>query len=242
MSVLFISDLHLSRSRPETSQIFVDFLAGRARAAEALYILGDLFDYWAGDDDLADPFNAAVAGALAQCSASTPVYFLRGNRDFLIDERFAATAGIRLVGDPTLIDVHGVPTLVTHGDALCTDDPAYQRFRAEVRSRAWIDSFLAMPLAERRRKIETLREQSEREKRHKPAAITDVNAEAVAALLREHNYPRLIHGHTHRPARHSHTADGRRCERWVLGAWYDRGSVLVCERGICRIEDLGSRI
>ena len=112
MSVLFISDLHLTRSRPETSQIFVDFLAGRARAAEALYILGDLFDYWAGDDDLADPFNAAVAGALAQCSASTPVYFLRGNRDFLIDERFAATAGIRLVGDPTLIDVDGVPTLV----------------------------------------------------------------------------------------------------------------------------------
>ena len=242
MSVLFISDLHLCRSRPEINRIFFDFLAGRARGAKALYILGDLFDYWAGDDDLADPFNAAVAGALAQCAVSTPVYFMRGNRDFLIGERFAAAAGTSLLEDPTLIEADGVPTLLAHGDALCTDDSAYQRFREEVRSRAWIESFLATPLAERKREIEALREQSEREKRHKPAAIMDVNAEAAASLLREHNYPRLIHGHTHRPAQHLHTLDGRRCERWVLAAWHERGSVLVCERGSCRVEDLGFRI
>jgi UDP-2,3-diacylglucosamine hydrolase len=241
MSVLFISDLHLCESRPEINRIFFDFLARRALEAKALYILGDLFDYWAGDDDLADPFNAAVARALAQCARSTPVYLVHGNRDFLIGEGFAAASGIHLLGDPTLIEAEGALMLLTHGDALCTDDDPYQRFRAEVRSRAWIDSFLARPLAERKQEIEALREQSEREKRQKAAAIMDVNAQAVASLLREHNYPRLIHGHTHRPAQHLHTVDGRRCERWVLGAWYEGGNVLVCDGSQCRVEEIGRR-
>jgi UDP-2,3-diacylglucosamine hydrolase len=239
MSVLFVSDLHLSKSRPEISRIFLDFLAGAACRARALYILGDLFDYWPGDDDLADPLHAAVAKALARCSASTPVRLLRGNRDFLIGERFAEAAGARLLDDPALTEVDDVPTLLAHGDTLCTDDTAYQEFRARVRSPAWIGSFLARPLAERKHEIEKLREQSEREKQRKAAAIMDVNAEAVGALLRAHGYPRLIHGHTHRPARHVHVVDGRPCERWVLGAWYGGGSVLVCEPNNWRAEELG---
>ncbi|MBI2960610.1 MAG: UDP-2,3-diacylglucosamine diphosphatase [Betaproteobacteria bacterium] len=239
MSVLFISDLHLCKSRPGINGIFLDFLAGRARRAQALYILGDLFDYWAGDDDLADALNAAVAEALAQCAAAMPVFLLRGNRDFLIGSRFAAAAGVRLLDEPALIEVDRSPALLAHGDALCTDDVEYQRFRAQVRSPDWINSFLAKPLSERRHEIEALRSQSEREKQRKSAAIMDANAEAVASLLRAHGYPRLIHGHTHRPARHEHIVDGRHCERWVLGAWYSGGSVLVCEPNGWRVDQLG---
>jgi UDP-2,3-diacylglucosamine hydrolase len=239
--ILLISDLHLCSARPEISRIFFDFVAGRAREAEAVYILGDLFDYWAGDDDLADPFNEAIALALARCSASTAVRLMHGNRDFLIGERFAAAAGAQLVADPTLIEVDGLRTLLSHGDTLCTDDTDYQRFRAEIRSPGWVSAFLATPLDARRKTIESLREQSEREKQLKPAAIMDVTAGAVESLFRAHGYPRLVHGHTHRPARHAHRVDGRNCERWVLADWRDRGSVLVCERDNWRVEELRSR-
>ena len=240
--ILFISDLHLCGARAEINGIFFDFLAGRARKAEALYILGDLFEYWAGDDDLTAPFNAAVVRALAQCSAVTPVRLMHGNRDFLIGERFAAAAGVQLIADPTLTAINNTRTLLTHGDALCTDDIAYQQFRAEVRSPAWIGAFLANPLDARRKTITELREQSEREKRHKPEAIMDVNQGAVASLLREHGYPRLVHGHTHRPAQHVHSIDSRNCERWVLADWYDHGSVLVCDGDEWRVEELGTGI
>ena len=227
MAVLFVSDLHLCPSRPTIHRLFLDFLSGPARGAEALYILGDLFEYWAGDDDLPDPFNASIATALAACVTSgVKMFFMRGNRDFLVGERFAGAAGVTLLADPTLIDLRGQPTLLTHGDDLCTDDTAYQDFRRKVRAPAWIDDFLAQPLRERKREIARLRALSETEKKKKPAAIMDVNAGAVADLLRRHGYPRLIHGHTHRPAQHEHLVDGRRCERWVLADWYEHGSYL----------------
>lgn len=232
-----VSDLHLCGSRPETSRIFFDYLAGPARRAQTLYILGDLFEYWAGDDDIGDPFNARVVEALRACAQRVQVRVMHGNRDFLLGDRFARAAGVHLIEDPLLIDCGGVPTLLTHGDALCTDDADYMRFRAAVRSRQWIDVFLATPLPARKAKIEALRRKSEAEKQRKPKQIMDVNAGAVETLLREHGYPRLIHGHTHRPAIHEHLVDAHRCERWVLADWYERGSGLVCDdRGVHGIE------
>ena len=205
--IFFVSDLHLCSSRPETCRIFFDFLAGPARRSQALYILGDLFEYWAGDDDAGDPFNASVIAALRGCAGAAPVFVMHGNRDFLLGRRFADAAGVRLIGDPLLVECNGVATLLTHGDALCTDDVAYMQFRSEVRSKAWIDAFLGTPLPERKAKIEALRLESEAQKKRKPKEIMDVNADAVAKLLREHGYPGLIHGHTHRPARHEHFVD-----------------------------------
>jgi UDP-2,3-diacylglucosamine hydrolase len=236
--ILYVSDLHLCSSRPEINRIFFDFLAGPARRAQALYILGDLFEYWAGDDDLSEPFNASVAGALAQYAQSRPLYLMRGNRDFLIGERFGAATGAKLIDEPARIEIEGTPTLLAHGDTLCTDDLEYQRFRAEVRSTAWIEAFLATPLAARKREIKALRSRSEREKRVKSAAVMEVNVDAVAMLLRAHGYPRLIHGHTHRPAQHIHEVDGRRCERWVLADWYAGGSALCCDAFGCRTETI----
>ena len=226
--ILVVSDLHLCSSRPEICRIFFDFLAGPARRAEALYILGDLFEYWAGDDDAGDPFNASVITALRGCVGAVPVFVMHGNRDFLLGPRFADAAAVRLIEDPILIDCGGVRTLLTHGDTLCTDDADYMRFRAEVRSRQWTDAFLATALPDRKAKIEALRRESEMEKRRKPPEIMDANGEAVATLLRAHGYPRLIHGHTHRPAKHEHLVDARRCERWVLADWYASGSYLSC--------------
>ena len=235
--ILFISDLHLCSSRPESCRIFFDFLAGPARRAQALYILGDLFEYWAGDDDIGDSFNAGIVEALRACAAQVPVHLMRGNRDFLLGRRFARTAAVQLIQDPVLIDCGGVQTLLTHGDALCTDDVHYMRFRAEVRSEQWIETFLATPLPERKTKIEALRRESEAEKKRKPNEIMDVSANAVHALLRQHGYPRLIHGHTHRPAMHEHLVEGHRCERWVLADWYASGSYLSCEgREVASVE------
>jgi UDP-2,3-diacylglucosamine hydrolase len=228
MATLFISDLHLCPSRPDINRIFAGFLAGAVLQADALYILGDLFEYWAGDDDIDDPFNARVVEGLRACTRRVPVHLMHGNRDFLLGPEFACASGVQLVRDPLLAGIDGVPTLLAHGDTLCTDDTAYLRFRAEVRSPAWIDAFLATPLADRKAKIETLRRESEAEKMRKPSALMDVNEGAVAALLREHGYPRLIHGHTHRPAQHEHRVDGHRCERWVLADWYASASYLRC--------------
>jgi UDP-2,3-diacylglucosamine hydrolase len=230
---LFISDLHLSPEHPRTTQAFLDFLADRAPAGEALYILGDLFEYWAGDDDLSDPHHARVAQALAALAGTTAVFLMRGNRDLLLGEGFARAASARLLPDPVLIDLYGTPTLLTHGDALCIDDAAYLAFRAKVTDPRWQAEFLSQPLALRKAQIERLRRESEQEKQAKSEALMDVNSEAVAALLREYDYPRLIHGHTHRPARHLHRLDGHVCERWVLDSWYDEGGFLHCERSGC---------
>ena len=234
MSVLFISDLHLCSWRPEINRVFFDFLRGPAREAQALYILGDLFDYWAGDDDQDDSLNASVMKALAGLSRSGPaLYFMHGNRDFLIDGDFARACNVRLIADPHALELFRKPTLLMHGDTLCTDDKDYQRFRTEVRSPDWQKRFLAQPLAARKKQIDSLRDVSESEKQRKPPEIMDVNNAAVEAVLRGHGYPRLIHGHTHRPARHEHRVDGRVCERWVLADWYRTGSYLHCSESGC---------
>lgn len=236
--VLFVSDLHLCESRPEMSRIFFAFLRGPARTAGSLYILGDLFEYWAGDDDLDDPFNASVVSELADCSrAGVAISVMHGNRDFLLGESFAGSCDVRLVADPCAVEIAGTPTLLLHGDTLCTDDADYQRFRAEVRTADWKRRFLSLPLAERKRQITALRERSESEKKRKTAEIMDVNGATVEQVLRDHGYPRLVHGHTHRPARHEYLVDGRRCERWVLADWYRSGSFLRCdERGCAPVQ------
>ncbi len=240
MATLFVSDIHLSPARPDIVRLFRRFLQGPVHGADALYILGDLFEYWAGDDDLGERFNAEVVRDLASCADNgVSVCFMRGNRDFLVGERFAQESGVQLIDDPTRLELYGRPTLLSHGDELCTDDSAYQEFRRKVRSPEWIDAFLRRPLAERRREIESLRALSEAEKKIKPAEIMDVNRLAVEDLMRRHDYPALIHGHTHRPGRHEHVLEGRRCERWVLADWYREGSCLVAEPRGLRRETIG---
>ena len=232
---LFISDLHLSPQRPHITEQFFGFLRGSARNARALYILGDLFDAWAGDDDLDDPLNRQATAALRDLSGSgVALSLMHGNRDFLFGEKFAEVCGAKLLPDPTMIDVCGTRTLLLHGDTLCTDDVAYQNFRKKIRHPFVRAVFRTQPLALRKHIIKKLRATSETAKSGKQEMIMDVAPAAVEALLRSHNYPRLIHGHTHRPARHVHEVDGHLCERWVLGDWYDRGSYLCCDGDGCR--------
>lgn len=234
LPTLFVADLHLSARRPATADLFLRFLAGPARDAAALYILGDLFDYWAGDDDLADPFSRRICGALAALGA--PKFFLPGNRDFLAGSGFADAAGLMPIADETVADIAGTPTLLLHGDTLCTDDREYQAFRGKVRSEAWRRDFLARPLAQRKAEVEVLRSRSEREKRIKPMALMDACEAAVLDAFRRHGATCMIHGHTHRQARHEHDVDGRACTRWVLGDWDhgDGGNALACDAAGCR--------
>ncbi len=235
-----VSDLHLCASRPEINRIFFEFLRGPAARAEALYILGDLFEYWAGDDD-DDPFNASVLNALGALAAGgVKLYLMHGNRDFLIGERFSHACHATLLPDPTLGDFYGTPTLLMHGDTLCSDDLGYQKFRIKVRDPRYQQHFLALPLAERKRIIAGLRTENVEEKQLKSESIMDVTAATVESVLREHHYPRLIHGHTHRPALHRHVIDGHVCERWVLADWYANGSYLRCEPAGCHVVNLAS--
>jgi UDP-2,3-diacylglucosamine hydrolase len=231
---LFISDLHLSAQRPELVAAFHEFVRGPARGAAALYILGDLFDLWLGDDQLRDPLAAGVAAALAELAQSgTAIYLQRGNRDFLLGERFARLSGATLLDDAVVHELHGTPTLIMHGDQLCTDDVGYQRFRAWWQDPVHRRRFLALPFFARRGIGAALRSRSRKAMANKPEVIMDVNAGAVAAALRERGVTRLIHGHTHRPARHEHDVDGRTCVRVVLADWYQRASYLeVSEAGM----------
>jgi UDP-2,3-diacylglucosamine hydrolase len=236
---LFISDLHLTADRPQINRQFFDFAERVAPAAQALYILGDLFEYWVGDDDTENPLNTDVAGALAQLTLrGVPVYFMHGNRDVLVGQAFSAQCGTRTIGDSTVVDLHGTRTLLMHGDTLCTDDVEYQKFRAYAHNPDNQRKFLAQPLATRREQMLGMRAQSNASKSEKSAEIMDVTPAAVEQTLREHGYPRLIHGHTHRPARHFHSVDGRECERWVLGDWYQRGSYLRCDAVGCEAVQL----
>ena len=231
---LLISDLHLTAERPRINQQFFDFAEQVAPAAEALYILGDLFEYWVGDDDTEDPLNNRVAEALARLTQrGVPVYLMHGNRDLLIGGAFAARCGAQLIPDPTVIGLHGTRTLLMHGDTLCTDDIEYQKFRAYAHHPETQSNFLQQPLAARHQQMRGMRAQSEASKSNKAADIMDVSPAAVEQVLRDHNYPRLIHGHTHRPARHVHGVDGHNCERWVLNDWYAHGGYLRCDAGGC---------
>ena len=199
-----------------------------------MYVLGDLFEYWVGDDDVDEPLNGLVAQAFSDLvAAGTDVYFMHGNRDVLVGAEFAKRASARLLDDPAVVDLYGTRTLLMHGDTLCTDDVEYQKFRAYAHDAQNQARFLAQPVAARHAELKTLRARSESAKQGKPEEIMDVNASAVSEALRAAGYPRLIHGHTHRPGRHEHVVDGRQCERWVLGDWYERGSYLRCEAQGC---------
>ena len=226
MSTLFISDLHLDPSRPQIVELFERFLAGAARDAEALYILGDLFESWIGDDDDA-PLTRQVAQALrALRDRGVSVRFMHGNRDFLLGADYAERAGMQLLADPEIIDLGGQRTLLMHGDTLCIDDIEYQKFRTLVRNAEWQRQFLAKPLAERRAFAAQARGESRKQTAMKAAEIMDVNQIAVETAMREHGVRRLIHGHTHRPATHRFNLDGTSAERIVLGDWYEQSSVL----------------
>ena len=229
---LFVSDLHLTAERPEANDKFFGFMERTARGATALYVLGDLFEVWIGDDGVAEKFNGSVVGAFsALVKSGTPLYLMHGNRDFLLGKRFCAATGGTLLEDPAVVDVDGTPTLLMHGDTLCTDDVDYQRWRRKARNRFLQAVFLLMSL-ERRRKISVKgREKSRQVVAAKTAEIMDVNDGAVREAFRKHGVTRMIHGHTHRPGHHVLEVDGRRRERWVLPDWYGPGGYLQIEQG-----------
>jgi len=233
MTTLFIADLHLDAERPAITELFGDFIDREARDARALYILGDLFEAWVGDDD-PSATGAFVASRLKSLGDSgVPVYFIRGNRDFLLGDAYAKRAGMTILPDPAVILLRGTPTLIGHGDLLCTDDVAYQQFRAQTRDPRWQAQFLAQPLAARLAFAEQARAASKARYGELQAAgtsetITDVSADTVAGTFSRYGIQRMIHGHTHRPAIHE---EGHGCTRIVLGDWYTQGSVLRVDAG-----------
>jgi UDP-2,3-diacylglucosamine hydrolase len=222
--VLFIADLHLDPSRPDITAGLLELLREQAKGADHLYILGDLFEAWIGDDAPAPPADA-VAPALKQLAdAGVPISFMVGNRDFLLGHVFCDTCGMTLLTEPHVLDLYGRKTLLMHGDSLCTDDVAYQQFRHMVRNSNWQAEFLAKPLAERLAMAQQARKESKAHTGSTNATIMDVNSEAVEATFAQHQVERIIHGHTHRPAIHQ-LPGGR--QRIVLGDWGQQGSVLT---------------
>ena len=226
MAALFISDLHIDASRPAITQQFLKFLTTEARDADALYILGDLFESWVGDDAADAVQSDAIAGLHALTAHGVPCFVMHGNRDFLLSAQFCRMSGAVLLPDPLIVTLYGEPVLVMHGDALCSDDHAYQRLRATVREADWQRQFLALSIAARRALAGAARAGSQAHTAGLEYAITDVNADSVAMALRRAGTATLLHGHTHRPAIHALQVDGRPCTRIVLGDWYDQGSVL----------------
>lgn len=227
--ILFISDLHLSPRSPGATCLFLQFLAGRARQASELFILGDLFEAWIGDDDIGDPYNAEIIAALRTATESgLKISLLHGNRDFLLGADFAAASGVTLISDPYILSTPAWQFVLSHGDALCLDDAAYMAFRAQVRDPQWQAALLSKPLTERRTIAAHMREVSESSQRGKENPYTDLQAAATDDFLRQHGYATFIHGHTHQPATHDHIVDGIHVERWVLADWHeDRGECLV---------------
>ena len=227
--ILFVSDLHLSPRSPGATRLFLQFLGGRARQADELFILGDLFEAWIGDDDCDAPFNAEVVAALRLASESgLKISAMHGNRDFLLGTGFTAASGVKLLNDPYVLSTAEWQFVLSHGDALCLDDAAYMAFRTQVRNPEWQAALLAKPLIERRAIAAHMREVSESSQRGKENPYTDLQAAATDDFLREHGYATFIHGHTHQPAKHDHIVDGIHVERWVLADWHeDRGECLV---------------
>ena len=226
MTTLFISDLHLDQNRPEISAHFAAFLNDTAAKGEALYILGDLFEAWIGDDDDNPAAQLVVDGLQGLAERGVPTYFMAGNRDFLIGDEFLSLAHCTRLTEPVVIDLYGRRVLLLHGDSLCLDDHEYMAFRAMVRDPAWQNDFLAKPLTERRAMAQAARLVSQTNTAEKPADIMDVNAGAVEAAMVEHGVSLLLHGHTHRPNVHQLTLPSGPATRIVLGDWYTQGSVL----------------
>jgi UDP-2,3-diacylglucosamine hydrolase len=239
MTTLFISDLHLDASRPQITELFVDFVRREAVHARALYVLGDFFEAWIGDD-AADETAIRVADALAALGARrVPCFFMHGNRDFLLGDAYARRACMTLLPDPSVVEIGGERVLLMHGDTLCTDDAPYQAFRRQSHAPQWQRAFLARPIAERQAFAAQARAESRRYTRSVADAITDVNADAVHAAFRRHGVRTLIHGHTHRPAVHDLVVDGAPARRIVLGDWYEQGSVLRAGQDGMRLDVLG---
>lgn len=230
MSALFISDLHLHETRPQITRAFFHFLHTQAVSAEQLYILGDFFDTWIGDDD-DSALNADVATELKKLSsAGTQIFLMHGNRDFLLGEKFAAQAGAQLITEGTVIDLYGCPTLLLHGDDLCIDDKDYITFRQQVRSPQWQQQILAQPLAARRALAAQLREKSQAMNSLKAEDIMDVSQAEVIRVMQDAGVTRLIHGHTHRPAHHLLDINEKAAERMVLGDWHDKGWAILADK------------
>jgi UDP-2,3-diacylglucosamine hydrolase len=238
---LFVSDLHLDPADAVGVRRFLEFVDREALHATTLYVLGDLFEAWVGDDD-DDPLLGPIFAAFdALNAAGVSWHFMHGNRDFLVGSRFSARTGCRLLGELTKIELFGEPVLLTHGDLLCTDDVRYQTLRAELRAAAWQRDFLAKPLAERREIAADLRKQSAAEIASKREEIMDVNQRTVERTMRAHGVTCLLHGHTHRPAVHRFELDGEIATRIVLGAWYEQASVVRWDETGFRLETLSYR-
>lgn len=228
MTILFISDLHLDSNQPDIAAIFLNFLSTQARECEALYILGDFFESWIGDDDN-NAFHQKIISALKELNyAHIPVYLMVGNRDFLLGKQFAKETGCQLLTDPSIVDLYGVRTLIMHGDTLCVNDKNYLRFRSVVRNSFVQSLFLALPLFLRRKIASFLRKKSLGKK--KPMEIMDADASAIKKVMQKHHVSLLIHGHTHRPTIENFVVDGKEHTRIVLSDWHQKGNVLVCEK------------
>jgi len=235
---VFVSDVHLDASAPGATQQFFAFLSTQAAGAEALYILGDLFEVWVGDDD-PDPEKARIVGALrALTDSGVATFIVHGNRDFLLGRQFCDQAGVRLLQDPVVIELDGERVLITHGDALCTDDHAYQELRSSVRTAEWQRRFLALPFAVRDKFANQARAGSKAHNARTAPRIQDVNPAAVETAYRTARVRRMIHGHTHRPGIHDTLVDGEPAQRIVLGAWYEEGSYLVYDYGKYELKTL----
>lgn len=224
---LFVSDLHLDHKRPHIIASFCRFLQ-EITDTDALYILGDLFEYWIGDDDPAVGLQPVIDSIRELSLSGVPVFFIHGNRDFLIGRTFESFTHCKILQQETVVDLYGTPTLLMHGDTLCTDDIAYQRYRAKARSK-WVQKAVLLLSARQRLRIaQRLRDKSIAATQGKQPEIMDVNQHAVRQAMLRHGVNFLIHGHTHRPAIHDFTIDGNACRRIVLGDWYEHGSVLKC--------------
>ncbi len=238
MARLFVSDVHLDSSAPQATEQFLEFLRMHAASAEALYILGDLFEVWVGDDD-PSPDKASIIEALQELTAKgVACFIIHGNRDFLLGRRFCDRTGCRLLQDPVIIELDGERVLVTHGDALCTDDHAYQELRSSVRTVEWQRRFLALPFAVRDHLANRARAGSKAHNARTAPRIQDVNPAAVATAFRTARVRRMIHGHTHRPGIHDLVIDDEPAQRIVLGAWYEEGSYLRYENGKYELKTL----
>ncbi|MGF1724117.1 UDP-2,3-diacylglucosamine diphosphatase [Photobacterium nomapromontoriensis] len=235
MKTLFISDLHLSADRPDITACFLRFMEQETLGIDALYVLGDLFEMWIGDDDNSI-FHQQIKQAFRQLTArGIPCYFIHGNRDFLIGSRFSAETGVILLPEHTVVDLYGTPTLLLHGDTLCTLDESYQRFRKKVHNRfiQWL--FLCLPLSCRQHIGQKLRQGSSQNNQVKSQAVMDVTPKEVQTAMHQYQVTQMIHGHTHRPDTHQLSLDGQPATRIVLGDWYDHGSVLVCSPSGCQL-------
>ena len=238
MATLFISDLHLDAARPEIGEQFLAFLRDEARAADALYILGDLFESWVGDDD-PNPHYAEIKTAIRSLvDTGVPVFFMHGNRDFMVGERFAEETGVTILDDPKAVELYGQAVLLSHGDALCIDDVEYQKVRVMTRNPEWQAMMRAKPLEERLAYAEQARQASRAHSAAVGEDIMDVNQDAVAGTFRDRDIDILLHGHTHRPAVHTVDVDGRKATRIVLGDWYEQGSVVRWDTNGPRLETL----